>query len=50
MGKMLQCCESFAGIYLDYIIIVSNTWEEHLMHVSLVWEKTKANKIYIESM
>ena len=41
MCKTLQGCESFAGIYLDDIVIASNTWEEHLMHVSLVLEKLK---------
>ena len=39
MCKTLRGCESFAGIYLDDIVIASNTWEEHLMHVSLVLEK-----------
>ena len=41
MCEMLQGCESFAGIYLDDIVFASNTWEEHLMLVSLVLEKLK---------
>ena len=34
MDRVLRGTESFAGVYLDDILIHSSTWEEHLNHLS----------------
>lgn len=39
MDRVLQGCENYSAAYLDDVVIVSNTWEEHVQHLSLVLEK-----------
>lgn len=33
----------FVAVYLDDIIVFSNTWEEHYTHLSLVLERLEAD-------
>ena len=33
LGKVLAPCSEFALNYLDDIMIISRTWEEHLKHL-----------------
>lgn len=39
MDEVLRETESFAGIYLDYIIVYNNTWEDHLTNISVILER-----------
>jgi len=39
--KVLTGLEMFTGAYLDDIIIFSNTWEEHLEHLKLVFDRIR---------
>lgn len=40
MAIVLQDCSRFAAAYLDYVVIYSENWEDHLQHVKTVlWEK-----------
>ena len=34
VNKLLSGCEGFAAAYLDDIIIYSNSWEEHIKHIT----------------
>ncbi|XP_039862407.1 uncharacterized protein LOC120718122 [Simochromis diagramma] len=36
MDKLLQGCDPYSAAYLDDVVIFSNTWEEHLQHLSEV--------------
>ncbi|XP_024136818.1 uncharacterized protein LOC112151925 [Oryzias melastigma] len=36
MDKVLQGCDHCSAAYLDDVVVFSNTWEEHLQHLSLV--------------
>ena len=36
MNDVLRGTESFAGVYLDDIVIYSKSWKEHLEHLSEV--------------
>ena len=39
--KVLRGLESFTGAYLDDIIIFSDSWEEHMKHIELVFQRIK---------
>ena len=39
MDHVFQGCESFAGAYLDDVVIFSLTWEEHLKHLAEVFSR-----------
>ena len=39
----------FMDIYLDYVIIYSNTLEEHVKHVKLVLDILKKEKLYLSA-
>ena len=41
LGKVLASCHNFTLNYLDYIIIFSGMWEEHLEHVEEVFKQLK---------
>ena len=38
---LLKCLEYCSKAYLDDIIIFSNTWEEHLKHLKLVFNRVR---------
>ena len=38
---LLEGLEYCSGAYLDDIIIFSNTWEEHLKHLQLVFDRVR---------
>jgi hypothetical protein len=37
--------ESFVMIYLDYMLIFSTTWEEHVSHLKQVLEELKKHQL-----
>jgi len=39
--KLLKGLENFSGAYLDDVIIFSDTWEEHLQHLTAVFERIR---------
>lgn len=42
MDRVLQGCEEFCAAYLDDVVIFSDSWEQHLQHLSAVLEKIRA--------
>ena len=38
--------DSFVMVYLDDILVYSNSWEEHLQHVKLVLSQLRNHKFY----
>ena len=38
METVLRKCNEFASVYIDDVLIYSNTWDEHLTHVQAVLE------------
>lgn len=36
MDRVPEGCENYSAAYLDDVVIFSNTWEEHVQHLSLV--------------
>ncbi len=49
IDQILQGTEEFAAAYLDYIIIYSKTWVEHLQHLTEVLERIKSAGLTIRS-
>ncbi len=41
MDKVLQGCEEWSAAYLDDVVIHSNSWQEHLRHLTQTLEKIK---------
>ena len=41
VGIVFAGLELFTGAYLDDIIIFSNTWDDHLKHLKLVFDRTR---------
>lgn len=41
VSKLLKGLECFAGAYLDDVIVFSDTWEEHLQHLSEVFSRIR---------
>ena len=39
MNQVLQGCDNCSAAYLDDMVIFSNSWAEHLHHLSLVLGK-----------
>ncbi|KAK7880009.1 hypothetical protein WMY93_033328 [Mugilogobius chulae] len=39
MDRVLQGCEHCSAAYLDDVVIFSETWEDHIQHLSLVLKK-----------
>ncbi|TIA84742.1 hypothetical protein E3P99_04121 [Wallemia hederae] len=49
MNSMLQeYLDDFAVVYLDDIMIYSKSREDHLHHLKLVFDKLKANQLYVK--
>lgn len=42
MDKVLWGCEDYSAAYLDDVIIYSNSWKEHVLHLTKVLEKIGA--------
>ena len=38
MEKGLGNCRSFSAVYIDDVLVFSNSWEEHLVHAGRVME------------
>jgi len=38
MESVLSHCEKFAACYIDDVVIFSETWDDHLLHIGLVLE------------
>ena len=38
MEKVLKDCISFASMYIQDVLIYSNTWQDHLVHIRKVLE------------
>lgn len=45
MDHVFQGCENYSAAYLDEEVIFSNTWEEHVQHLSLVLEKIQQARL-----
>ena len=48
MDQVLRGTESFAGVYLDDIVIHSETWEEHLRHLREVFRRLQEAQLTIQ--
>lgn len=48
MSSLLKGLEEFAVPYLDDIAVFSNTWEEHLKHLSIVLDRIKKANLTIK--
>ena len=44
-----DCIDSFVIVYLDDILVYSNSWEEHIRHVKLVLNRLNKHKLYAKS-
>ena len=45
MMRVLQGCESFATSYIDDILIFSKTFEEHIQHIQMVFDRLREHKL-----
>ena len=48
MSVVLQGCNNFATAYLDDILVFSATLEEHLEHLSLIFDKLRQHKLKLK--
>ena len=48
MSVVLQGCNNFATAYLDDILIFSATLEEHLEHLSIIFDKLRQHKLKLK--
>ena len=39
VNNLLRGCETFAAAYLDDIIIFSSTWEDHVKHIRMIFDR-----------
>ena len=44
MDKLLAGMEFCAAAYLDDVVVFSNSWEEHLCHLKMVWKKNTRSR------
>ena len=49
MDKLLRGTESFTGVYLDDILIYSQTWQEYLSHVRVVLKRLEQAGLTLKS-
>ena len=50
MDSLLRDLESIAAAYIDDIIIHSETWEEHLIHIKAVLSQLREHKLTVKSI
>ena len=48
MSVVLQDCEDFSTAYLDDIMIFSQTLEEHLKHISIIFDKLRQHNLKLK--
>jgi hypothetical protein len=48
MRQVLSGLDSFTGVYLDDIIIFSNSWSDHLRHIKLVLQRIRSAGLTIK--
>ena len=48
MSVVLQECSEFATAYLDDILIFSSTFEEHLSHLNIIFQKLRQLKLKLK--
>ena len=48
MSVVLQGCNNFATAYLDDILVYSATLEEHLEHLSIIFDKLRQHKLKLK--
>ena len=48
MSVVLQGCNNFATAYLDDILVFSATLEEHLEHLSIIFDKLRQHKLKLK--
>ncbi len=48
MDKVLSGCEGYARAYIDDICIKSNTWQEHLIHITEVLTRLKQANLTVK--
>ena len=41
MNHVIRGCEKFAGVYIDDIIVFSQSWEQHLKHLGEVFSRLR---------
>lgn len=46
--KLLRGLESFSGAYQDDIVIYSENWEDHLLHLSQVFERIRSSGLTVK--
>ena len=39
MSQILQNCDEFCGVYIDDVVIFSDTWEDHMKHIEEVLKR-----------
>ena len=48
MSVVLQGCNNFATTFLDDILVFSATFEEHLEHLSIIFEYLRQHKLKLK--
>ena len=48
MSVVLQGCNNFATVYLDDILVFGATLEEHLGHLSIIFNKLQQHKLKLK--
>ena len=48
MSVVLQSCNNFATAYLDNLLVFSATLEEHLEHLSIIFDKLRQHKLKLK--
>ena len=48
LGKVLSSCQEFTINYLDDIIVFSQTWQEHLLHLEEVFKRLEIEDLKIK--
>jgi len=41
MKKVLSSCKDFSAVYIDDILVFSNSWSEHLCHIERVLQSLR---------
>jgi len=49
VSKLLLGLDSFCAAYLDDIIIFSDSWEEHLRHLRMVFDRIRDARLTLSS-
>ena len=46
--KVLEGCEVFASCYIDNLVVYSNSWEEHLAHLVIIFGRLRSHNLTVK--